>query len=302
MSVELVLWEGKQAFGGLTMRQLPFRERVASTLETVELAGLMVGLRRIETKEVDKKVEDQLGKLVRVMPYRKTDIISELPYFMPFNVLRKHGVMFNRGLDGHAANEENRMAVVMTPGLAGSKSTFSLMSNRLRKEGYLPIITEVCSPNTSHPNEVLEKIGNAVNDGYKETGKKVHLLGGSLGGMLSVIYASRKPFKINGITTLGTPFQIPVEVSPGIYAILLQMAHKHGIEAIIDVIQEAIAARLPSHIPVVSIRAAKGKILNEQSCVKAGAENREVNTEHLAMPYSPDVFKVVLETLKGKQN
>ena len=56
------------------------------------------------------------------------------------------------------------------------------------------------------PNLLAEQLAATTNPAYAETGRRVHLIGHSLGGIVARCAAVRMPDRIASVTTLGSPF------------------------------------------------------------------------------------------------
>jgi len=108
-----------------------------------------------------------------------------------------HGVGVPRG-DG--------AAVVVVPGFMGTDGYLAMMRGWLGRIGYRPYSSEV-----GHNANCLEQLGYRLTDTLEaaaaDTGRRVHLVGHSLGGVLSRGVASLRPELVASVTTMGTPIR-----------------------------------------------------------------------------------------------
>src|ERR1035437_8434417 len=54
---------------------------------------------------------------------------------------------------------------------------------------------------------IQRKLTATIEKAYKESGKKVHLLGHSLGGVIARAAASQMPHRVASVITMGSPFR-----------------------------------------------------------------------------------------------
>jgi triacylglycerol lipase len=72
---------------------------------------------------------------------------------------------------------------------------------------------------------------STIQKAYKETGKKVHLVGHSLGGVIARAAASQMPDRIASVITLGSPFRgiaVHGSVLRAVQMVRGQILERHG--------------------------------------------------------------------------
>ncbi len=107
---------------------------------------------------------------------------------------------------GLGAPRGNRSAVVVVPGFLGTDLYLTEMYYWLRRIGYSPYFSGI-GWNADCLNTLVGRLLKTVERAHKETGKRVHLIGHSLGGVLSRSAAEKRPDLIASIITLGSPFR-----------------------------------------------------------------------------------------------
>lgn len=97
-------------------------------------------------------------------------------------------------------------AVVAVPGFTGTDGYLAPMRRWLSRIGYRPYLSGI-----GHNAHCLESLGNRLTDTLEtaaaETGRRVHLVGHSLGGVLSRGVACLRPDQVASVTTMGTPIR-----------------------------------------------------------------------------------------------
>lgn len=107
-----------------------------------------------------------------------------------------YGVGVSRG-DGSA--------VITVPGFLGHDLYLAEMNLWLKRIGYRSYASKI-GRNADCPDILVDRLLLTVNRAFNETGKKVHLIGHSLGGILSRAAANFAPEQVQSVTTLGSPF------------------------------------------------------------------------------------------------
>lgn len=116
--------------------------------------------------------------------------------FLPFTPIF-HGLGAPRG-DG--------AAVIVVPGFTATDGYLAPMRGWLRRIGYRAYPSRI-----GHNADCLERLGGRLIGTLEETagktGRRVHLVGHSLGGMLSRGVACLRPDLIASVTTMGSPIR-----------------------------------------------------------------------------------------------
>jgi pimeloyl-ACP methyl ester carboxylesterase len=97
-------------------------------------------------------------------------------------------------------------AVIVVPGFLGNDFYLYELYLWLARIGYKPYLSGI-GWNADCLNTLNEKLIETVKKAHAETGKKVHLVGHSLGGVLSRSAATQFPDLIESVITLGSPFR-----------------------------------------------------------------------------------------------
>ncbi len=96
--------------------------------------------------------------------------------------------------------------VVLVPGFLGSDQYLGDMFSWLRRVGYQPYMSGM-GRNARCPDVLTNSLIETVKSAYLESGRKVHLIGHSLGGTLARSVASRQPHLVASVITMAAPFR-----------------------------------------------------------------------------------------------
>jgi pimeloyl-ACP methyl ester carboxylesterase len=98
-------------------------------------------------------------------------------------------------------------AVILIPGFLGTDAYLGQFHSWLERIGYRAYYSGI-GINAECPNLLIQRRLNAcIDKALRETGRKIHLIGHSLGGIIARAVASQRPGDIASITTLGSPFR-----------------------------------------------------------------------------------------------
>jgi triacylglycerol lipase len=108
---------------------------------------------------------------------------------------------------GFGAPHGDQSAVVLIPGFLIGDTVMAELYAWLYRMDYKPYFSGI-GVNADCPNFLIKTKLNAVIDrARRETGKKVHLLGHSLGGMIAMSLAAQRPDDVASVVTLAAPFR-----------------------------------------------------------------------------------------------
>src|ERR1051325_9163041 len=98
-------------------------------------------------------------------------------------------------------------AAIVIPGFLGTDLYLSHLQSWLERIGYRSYSSGI-GLNAECPNMLIQqRLNETMNRALKETGRKVHLIGHSLGGIMARSVASRRPDDVASVITLAAPFR-----------------------------------------------------------------------------------------------
>ncbi len=100
----------------------------------------------------------------------------------------------------------NGAGVVLVPGFLSSDFYLYELHLWLSRIGYKPYFSGI-GWNADCLDVLVEKLLKTIKKAYDETGSKIHLIGHSLGGILSRSAATQNPDLVESVVTLASPFR-----------------------------------------------------------------------------------------------
>jgi triacylglycerol lipase len=202
--------------------------------------------------------------------------------------------------------------VLLVPGFMAGDTTLWAMAAMLRGAGYRTYRAQI-HVNVGCTRDVADRLEQRLESIVLRRGRKVSIVGHSLGGMLARGLAARRPDLVHGIVSLGSPILAPGAVH-GVLAWDAQMLTRlarAGFGGMMgqDCVAGACARAsfeetqrpLDPEVGFTAVYSRRDGIVDWKACVDPGAEAVEVTTSHLGMAFDPVVFAVVRKALDQQQ-
>jgi pimeloyl-ACP methyl ester carboxylesterase len=140
----------------------------------------------------------------------------------------------------------------------------------------------------------IKRCQTLLDEALQKSGRKVTLIGRSLGGLYARELAKDTPDKVTRVITLGTPVKLPVATPLSPFA--------HALSGNFDA---AFVERAPSltqnpPVPTTAIYSRQDGIVPWQACLieeSATSENVEVDSAHTIMGSNPKAMRVIADRL-----
>lgn len=199
--------------------------------------------------------------------------------------------------------------VVVLPGFLGSDDYLSDMHGWLSRLGYKPYSSGI-SVNAECPNLLIQyRLAGIIDSAIRETGRKIHLIGHSLGGIIARSIAVQRREDIASVITIASPFAGAVVHQAVLRAASLVRSHileQHG-DAVLpecytsrctcDFIN-SLRRKVPSSVPQTAIYTRDDGVADWRYCITGNPENDfEVPGTHIGLAFNASVFKVIAERL-----
>jgi pimeloyl-ACP methyl ester carboxylesterase len=187
--------------------------------------------------------------------------------------------------DGHT--------VFVLPGfLAGDYSTFPL--RRFLHQLHYDTHGWKEGVNFGPNGETLERIGARLVQIHERHGRKLSLVGWSLGGIYAREFARRNRARVRSVITMGTPFR---DVTATHAARLIAMRAGPSPDQLDEIRNDL---RQPIPVPCTSIFSKTDGVVNWRSCLQdegPECENIEVQCSHTGMGFHPAALAIVANRL-----
>ncbi len=206
----------------------------------------------------------------------------------------------------------DKSAVILVPGFMGTDHYLYEMNLWLRRIGYKPFMSNI-GWNAECLNVLTERLSETIAKAHQETGQKVHLIGHSLGGVLSRAATIINPAPIASLFTLGSPIR-------GIrsHPLVLQTAERVREKIMRDSKRKAekpdcytgycdcpaVSAmhnHFPDEVRKTAIYTKTDGIVDWQVCITDDpAKNFEVTGTHVGLAFNPAVYAIIAKRLAEK--
>ena len=203
----------------------------------------------------------------------------------------------------------DRSGVVIIPGFLGTDLYLMEMYAWLRRIGYQPYFSGI-GFNAECPNLLIRRhLNDTIDRARQETGRKIHLIGHSLGGIIARSVTGQRPADVTSVITLGSPFRGTVVHSGVLKAAELvrkRILMQHGPGVLPDCYTgkctcqflDSLRRDLPDKITETAIYTRTDGVVDWRYCI---TENPEVDFEvpgtHIGLAFNPSVYDLIARRL-----
>jgi pimeloyl-ACP methyl ester carboxylesterase len=200
-------------------------------------------------------------------------------------------------------------AVIMIPGFMHSDVYLVIMYAWLKRLGYCPYYSGI-DLNAECPDLLIKnQLNELIDEARATTGRKVHLIGHSLGGVIARSMAIQRPDAIASVTTLGSPFRgvilhRSILRETEVVRRFIQSSHGATVrpECYTESCQcdfmKSLDQAVPSSVAYTAIFTRNDGVLDWRSC-RTG--NRKVDVEvggtHAGLAFNPLVYAAIADRL-----
>jgi pimeloyl-ACP methyl ester carboxylesterase len=155
--------------------------------------------------------------------------------------------------DGHS--------IIVLPGFGGGDDYLQPLHSWLYRIGYKPVASGL-DVNPGWSSELVEGLGELVEDEFRRSESTVTIIGHSLGGMYGYAIAARQPQMIRQVVTLASPLR-------------------------------RIVGRLPASVPITAFYSRSDPIVRHPAALARDphARNIEVANSHTGIASHPEVYR-----------
>jgi len=199
--------------------------------------------------------------------------------------------------------------VVIIPGFLGTDLYLMELHGWLGRIGYRPYFSGI-GINADCPNLLIQRhLDETIEKARAETGRKIHLIGHSLGGVIARSVAGQRPREVASIITLASPIRGTVTSRTVLHAaeaVRLRILQEHGRGVLPNCYTgrctcnfvDSLKRDIPDSMLQTAIYTRHDGILNWRYCMTRDPEaNFEVPGTHIGMAFNPSAYTIVAERL-----
>ena len=214
-----------------------------------------------------------------------------------------------RAYAGRAAHRDVD-PVVLVPGFLAGDASLSLLAAALRAQGHRTYRSHIRA-NVGCTLAAAAQLETRLEAVAQRRGRRVRIVGHSLGGLLARGLAVRRPDLVSGIVTLGSPLLAPgahhASLTRSLDALVrLSRAGVPGLMSLECVAGDCARASfeesrqpLPGDVEFTAVYSRRDGIVDWRACVDPLATGVEVRSSHVGMAVDPEVLRVVRRALRS---
>jgi len=200
-------------------------------------------------------------------------------------------------------------AVILIPGFLGTDTYLMEMFAWLHRMEYRPYYSAI-GVNADCPNLLIgRRLNETIDTARAETGRRVHLIGHSLGGMIAIAAAAQRPGDVASVIALGSPFRGKV-CHPNILRLSEHIRHsiveRHGENVLpgcytgrcgCDFVNH-LNRRMPDAIKMTAVYTKTDSVVDWRYCTTGDASiDCEVPGTHLGLVFNPSAYTLIAKRL-----
>ena len=204
-------------------------------------------------------------------------------------------------------------AVVIIPGFLGTDSYLMELHAWLARVGYEPYYSGI-GLNAECPNLLVKpRLNQTIEKALEETGRKVHLIGHSLGGILARSAAAQWSEEVASVITLGAPIRglfMHKAILRAAETVRMNIIQEHGRAVLPSCYTgrctcdflSSLQRKMPRSIQQTAIYTHNDGVVDWKCCVTGKAEcDFEVPGTHIGMAFNPSAYAIIAERLAQAQ-
>jgi triacylglycerol lipase len=199
--------------------------------------------------------------------------------------------------------------VVIIPGFLGTDLYLTELHGWLKRIGYRPYFSGI-GINADCPNLLIQRhVNRTIEKALDETGRKIHLIGHSLGGVIARSVAGSRRKDVASVITLAAPIRGTVAnraVAHAAEAVRLRILQEHGDGVLPQCYTgrctcnfiDSLRREVPSSMVQTAIYTRHDGIVDWRYCMTRKRENDfEVPGTHIGMAFNAAAYSIVAERL-----
>ena len=199
--------------------------------------------------------------------------------------------------------------VVIIPGFLGTDLYLTELHGWLVRIGYRPYFSGI-GINADCPNLLVQRrVNDTLKRALDETGRKIHVIGHSLGGVIARSIAGARTKDIASVITLASPIRGTVANRAVVHAaeaVRLRILQEHG-EGVLPHCYtgrctcnfvDSLRREVPESMFETAIYTRHDGIVDWRYCMTKNPENNfEVPGTHIGMAFNPSAYSIIAQRL-----
>ena len=199
--------------------------------------------------------------------------------------------------------------VVIIPGFLANDIYMMEMYAWLKRLGYRPYYSGI-GLNADCPNLLIgRQLNDTIEKARRETGRKLHLIGHSLGGIIARSVGGRRPQDVASVITLGAPFRgtaMHPRVMDMVNVVRRRILRKHEEKVLPDCYTsrctcsflDCLRKEMPAGISETAIYTRTDGLVDWRYCMTENPANDfEVTGTHLGLAFNPTIYRIIAHRL-----
>jgi pimeloyl-ACP methyl ester carboxylesterase len=200
-------------------------------------------------------------------------------------------------------------AVVLIPAFLCPDAYLAPLHQWLARIGYKPFFSGI-GFNTECPNLLIKRqLSDTIEKALAKSGRKIHLIGHSLGGIIARSIAAQRPADIASVTTLGAPFRGTVahrSILSAAEMVRRRILSKNGRDVLPDcytghctcAFLDSLRHSMPASVAETAVYSEGDGVVDWRYCKTDRADSDfQVSGTHIGLVFNPSVYSVIAERL-----
>lgn len=246
------------------------------------------------------------GSPIRIQEYQEADvpILGEVLCAAELLLLHAAPVYYGLGIP-----HGDGSAVILLPAFLCPDAYLAPLHQWLARIGYQPFFSGI-GFNAECPNLLIQQQLNAtIEKALATSGRKVHLVGHSLGGIIARAIAAQRPSDVASVITLGSPFRGTVahrSILQAAEMVRRRIHEKHGSSVLPDCYTghctcdflNSLRHAMPASVAETAVYSEDDGVVDWRYCKTDRAESDfSVSGTHVGMVFNPSVYEILAERL-----
>lgn len=246
------------------------------------------------------------NSLIRTQEYEEADlpILGEVLCAAELVLLHAAPLYYGLGIP-----RGDGSAVVLIPAFLCPDAYLTPLHQWLARIGYKPFFSGI-GFNTQCPNLLIRRqLNDTIEKALTKSGRKLHLIGHSLGGIIARAIAAQRPEDIASVITLGAPFRGTVVHRSILHAaemVRRRILAKHGSDVLPDCYTghctcdflDSLRCAMPGSVSETAVYSEGDGVVDWRYCKTDRQEaDFPVSGTHLGLVFNPSAYSIIAERL-----